>query len=216
MTDYLFTCKACKHWSHTGQVPDSICSHPAIEQMKFSIKREIFAGGAIRTDLTKLTQDDLVKINHLANTILQLQVNPTNLDKRVNFFFPFQYDCIWVTGCAGFDPKKSKQYMFTCKACKHGEYPVIAEGHLSRSHAVGDELERNLCRCHHSEIKMLGISSTDQEKFTLKDWAKINFLIHVILKVKVSQVLPYNRPNFLFPFWYDPAWVEGCDGFEKR
>ena len=96
-------------------------------------------------------------------------------------------------------------YLFTCKACKYGEYPTVIdiEGH-----------KENRCRCRHPEIKMLEISSTDQKDFTLKDWAKINFLIHVILNIKINQALPYNRPDFLFPFRYNPIWVEGCDGFE--
>ena len=96
--------------------------------------------------------------------------------------------------------------MFTCKACKYGEYPVKT---------ILDNTE-NQCRCRHSEIENLQFSTIDQYKMIPKDWAKIDFLMRVLLKLKINEKIPADHLNFAFPFRYDPVWIEGCDGFEKK
>ncbi len=99
--------------------------------------------------------------------------------------------------------KNDKLYACLCEECEYSLIPV------SRYFAI-------FHRCNHPVVATLNFSTQDFKEFKDDDFTKADRLVEEILKLKLNPVIKIYQTVFGFPFQYEPIWIEGCDGFEKR
>ena len=104
------------------------------------------------------------------------------------------------------DSKKSKLYNELCHECK---YKPVAYGFDELVHV-------HKASCHHPAVEKTEFSTKHFSYFTKDDIKKADHLVEEILKLKINHLSIVCHALLGFPNFYDPIWIEGCEGFVKN
>lgn len=88
-----FSCHECVHAKRALHPNWTRCDHPAVKAAEFE-------GHGIET----YTGDDLNRLDKLVNDDLHIQLVTQGTRRDVpNFDFPFEFECVWISSCAGYE-----------------------------------------------------------------------------------------------------------------